>query len=99
MNNVQKEYWASIYHACRLFEDGLNFDVFVQSPQHWLHLHGQEQAPQSMANGYQPLLPKQAVIARQIREQERTQDARRSQLRHHTPGHNVADIAAGVAHS
>lgn len=67
MTDVEIDYWAGVYTACRLTQMGLRFDSFVESP--WEHLlrMGQLSAPDCLAAGLQPLLPAQAAVARRLR--------------------------------
>lgn len=68
MTDVEIDYWAGVYTACRLTQMGLRFDSFVESP--WEHLlrMGQLSAPACLAMGLQPLLPVQAAVARRLRD-------------------------------
>jgi hypothetical protein len=67
MTDLEMDYWAGVYTACRLTQTGLRFDDFVTSP--WEHLRrlGQLSAPACLAMGLQPLLPAQAAVARRLR--------------------------------
>lgn len=64
------DYWGEVFSACRLHELGVTFSSFIASPWEMLALHGQESAPECLTQGYRPLLPRQAAIARRIREEE-----------------------------
>lgn len=61
------EKWRPVYDAAHLADTGLSFEVFLTAP--WAHLveQGQETAPRALHNGYRPLLPRQAKIAKRIR--------------------------------
>lgn len=63
-------YWAEIYHATRLSEEGVPFEAFIQAPHEHLGAYGQSEAPESMRQGYEPLLPAQARVARRLRAHE-----------------------------
>jgi hypothetical protein len=67
MTDLEMDYWAGVYTACRLTQMGLRFDEFVMSP--WEHLNrcGQSSAPACLAMGLLPLLPAQAEVARRLR--------------------------------
>ena len=65
------DYWAEIYHAIRLCDEGVPFELFVQAPHEYLGAYGQSEAPESMRQGYKPLLPAQARVARRLREEEK----------------------------
>jgi hypothetical protein len=67
MTDLEMDYWAGVYTACRLTQTGLRFDDFVTSP--WEHLRrlGQLSAPDCLAAGLHPLLPAQAAVARRLR--------------------------------
>ena len=70
-------YWTPIYEACRMHEFGLTLDEFLSAP--WYHLtrHGQETAFMQMDKGLRPLLPRQARIARKIRDMDLRNHRRR----------------------
>lgn len=62
--------WETVYALCRLAEYGIEMDTFVSDPWVVLTEVGQTDAPQSIADGYLPLLPRQAELAKQLLEQE-----------------------------
>lgn len=67
--------WETVYELCRLAEYGVEMDMFVSDPWVVLAEIGQTDAPQSIANGYLPLLPRQAEAAKRLLEQELVQDS------------------------
>ena len=69
------EHWATIFQATSLFYEGVTFEEFLTAPWDYLYEHGQEGAPASMEQGFRPLLPEQARIARRMREHEEELDA------------------------
>lgn len=60
------EYWTEVFEACRLGEQGERLEEFLRDPWTVLRRHGQESAPECLANGFRPLLPRQAVVARRL---------------------------------
>lgn len=66
----QLEFWGEVFVACRLREEGLTFERFLQDPWGWLAHFGQESAPGCLRAGFRPLLPAQARVARRLREEE-----------------------------
>lgn len=60
--------WKRVYDACG-FSD-LRLDEFLQAPWYHLTARGQESAPMAIKNGLRPLLPRQAAIAKHLRQQE-----------------------------
>lgn len=62
--------WEMVYALCRLADHGIEMEVFVLDPWVVLTEVGQTDAPQSIADGYLPLLPRQAELAKQLLEQE-----------------------------
>jgi hypothetical protein len=67
MTDIELDYWAGVYTACRLTETGLRFEDFVTTSP-WEHLErlGQLSAPACLAAGVEPLLPAQAAVARRL---------------------------------
>jgi len=65
---AKRTYWLSVYTACQLHKQAgaPSFDEFLKAP--WVHLEqqGQADAPPSMADGYEPLLPAQVAVARRL---------------------------------
>ncbi len=58
--------WTSVYQACRLEQEGLALDKFLEAPWLWLEHYGQEAALRSIAQGFRPLLPAQVKVARRV---------------------------------
>lgn len=65
--------WQRIYDECRLKECGVEFHKFISDPWGVLTRCGQFGAPASIANGFKPLLPKQAAVAKRLHNSERRQ--------------------------
>jgi len=63
-----REYWSAVFEACRLGEQGEGLEDFLADPWAVLRRHGQESAPECLANGFRPLLPRQAAVARRLAE-------------------------------
>lgn len=61
-----RDRWTNVYQACRLEEEGLKLDQFLEAPWRWLEHYGQEAALRSMLQGFRPLLPTQVKVARRI---------------------------------
>lgn len=59
------EYWGDVFAACRLAGEGVSFEEFLTDPRAVLEAHGQEDAPEIMAQGFLPLLPAQARARRE----------------------------------
>lgn len=55
-----------MYEACRLADQGVSIEQYFADPMGTLRAHGQEAAPESMEQGYLPLLPKQVEAMRAI---------------------------------
>lgn len=72
--------WAPVYRACRLVEAGVSFQEFLNAPWAFLAQHGQEAYFRSHAAGYRPLLPRQAKIARRVRQVEMSRQHRRGNV-------------------
>jgi hypothetical protein len=70
LNDVVIDYWADIYRACGLQAE-ISFELFLSDP--WRHLRefGQETAPALIEQGWRPLLPAQARVARELAIAER----------------------------
>ena len=64
----EKEYWTEVFEACRLGERGERLEDFLRDPWTVLCRHGQESAPECLANGFRPLLPRQVAVARKLAE-------------------------------
>lgn len=64
------EHWNAIYAACRLETMGYSLEEFLANPWHVLREAGQEGAVDSIRRGYEPLLPAQARIARELRTKD-----------------------------
>ena len=58
----------------------MDLDAFISAP--WVHLAsaGQEAYFRSTGNGYRPLLPEQARIAKRIRAMDMARDQRRGNI-------------------
>jgi hypothetical protein len=70
LNDVVIDYWADIYRACGLQAE-ISFELFLSDP--WRHLRefGQETAPALIEQGWRPLLPAQARVARFITSKDK----------------------------
>lgn len=53
---------AEVFQACRLMEEGVNFEDFLTIPRTILHNLGMSDAPEIMAAGFLLLLPLQAKV-------------------------------------
>ncbi len=73
-----RERWEPIYHACRLDQEGIDLDTFLSAPWHCLVKAGQEGSIKLINLGMRPLLPRQARVARRIRNLDMVADQRRS---------------------
>lgn len=60
--------WIEVYDFCRFAEVGVPLEMFLADPERILREQGQEGALESIRAGHRPLLPKQAEIARRLRE-------------------------------
>lgn len=58
------EYWTEVFQACRLMEEGVNFEDFLATPRAILHNLGMSDAPEIMAAGFPSPLPRQGGRAR-----------------------------------
>ena len=70
--NIQlthEEFWARVFVEARILESGITFDQFLTNPDYYLSSIGQETAPECIKNGFLPLLPKQAAVAKRLRDQ------------------------------
>ncbi|MBZ9574554.1 hypothetical protein [Modicisalibacter sp. MOD 31.J] len=59
--------WEEVYKLCRFAEEGISLEAFLAAPWRVLSEQGQEGAVESIRSGHQPLLPKQARVARRLR--------------------------------
>jgi hypothetical protein len=64
-NDAVIDYWADIYRTCGL-QTEMTFEVFLSDPWRYLRQFGQESAPALIEQGWRPLLPAQAHIAREL---------------------------------
>ncbi|MEW5837796.1 MAG: hypothetical protein AB1717_03070 [Pseudomonadota bacterium] len=64
------EYWADVFQACRLAGEGVSFEDFLATPRAILHAFGMSDAPDIMADGFLPLLPRQARARMQLERPE-----------------------------
>ena len=64
------EYWCYVYQRLGLAERSppVGFEDFLAAPHRTLRAIGQESAPECIAQGFEPLLPRQAEIALAIRQ-------------------------------
>ncbi|MEW6446032.1 MAG: hypothetical protein AB1479_08375 [Pseudomonadota bacterium] len=69
-NDHEIEYWAEVFQACRLTEEGVNFEDFLATPRAILHNLGMGDAPDIMAAGFLPLLPRQARLRARLERPE-----------------------------
>ncbi|MEW6178272.1 MAG: hypothetical protein AB1670_06530 [Pseudomonadota bacterium] len=69
-NDHDIEYWAEVFQACRLTEEGVNFEDFLATPRAILHAFGMADAPEVMADGFLPLLPRQARVRARLERPE-----------------------------
>lgn len=67
---IEDDTWEQVYTKCRLAQHGVSLREFVSNPWKVLAQHGQSAAPESIANGYEPLLPRQAEVARRLVAEE-----------------------------
>lgn len=61
-------YWIEVYDFCRFAKTGIPLEMFLADPERILREQGQEGALESIRAGHLPLLPKQAEIARRLRD-------------------------------
>ena len=59
-NDHEIEYWGEVFQACHLSDEGVSFEDFLATPRAILHTFGMSDAPEVMASGFLPLLPRQA---------------------------------------
>ena len=71
------EYWTEVFEACRLSEQGERLEEFLRDPWTVLRRHGQESAPECLAKGFLPLLPRQAAVARRLADADAADRATR----------------------
>lgn len=64
-NDAVIDYWADIYRTCGL-QTEMTFEIFLSDPWRYLRQFGQESAPALIEQGWRPLLPAQARIAREL---------------------------------
>lgn len=84
MSNNELDNWADIYAQARIGEVvSITFSEFIQSP--WAHLAraGQETAPESIENGFLPLLPVQAEASRRIQGEWNSQSRKAASSKSH----------------
>jgi len=65
LNDAVIDYWADIYQACGLRTE-ISFERFLSDPWRYLREFGQETAPTLIEQGWRPLLPAQARVAREL---------------------------------
>lgn len=70
LNDAVIDHWADIYQACGLRAE-ISFELFLSDPWRYLREFGQETAPALIEQGWRPLLPAQARIARALAIAER----------------------------
>lgn len=63
--------WENIYAKCQVSEYKISLETFLESPREVLRDIGQGDAVESIAQGFEPLLPKQAEIARRVWEADK----------------------------
>lgn len=67
--------WADVYFKAHIAELlAISLSKFLTAPTHYLAQAGQETALTSIANGYRPLLPAQAIASQRIQKQWQDQD-------------------------
>lgn len=65
-SNEYLEHWGAVYIACRLLEQGIPFQRFLEDPWGCLKAVSLRSAPLCLAGGYQPLLPRQVKLAQSL---------------------------------
>lgn len=70
LNDAVIDHWAGIYQACGLRAE-ISFERFLSDPWRYLREFGQETAPVLIEQGWRPLLPAQARVARELAIAER----------------------------
>jgi len=66
---TEEKYWARVFFEAGILECGITFVQFMTDPCAYLVDCGQESAPYCIRAGFRPLLPKQAAVAKRLREQ------------------------------
>jgi hypothetical protein len=61
--------WNRVYDEARIAEHGYTRESFLRTPERILRLVGQESAPAALEAGFNPLLPRQAAVAKRLWDQ------------------------------
>jgi hypothetical protein len=65
-SNEYLDHWGTMYVTAHLLEQGIPFQGFLEDPWGCLKSAGLQSAPQSLACGYRPLLPRQVQVAQAL---------------------------------
>ena len=68
--DAESKYWAEVFMACRLEGEGVRLEDFLATPEDILHAFGMSDAPEIMAQGFLPLLPRQARVRARLERLE-----------------------------
>ncbi len=68
--------WTVVYAAAKLARLGVEYEAFRRAPWAHLYTYSDPSALECLADGFQPLLPAQAAVAKRLRAAERREGGR-----------------------